>query len=329
MPLSDIVSKIKEKTGLDEIEINKRIEEKLRSLDGLVSPEGAAYIIAHELDVQLFEQLTKKEQKVSELLVGMRNATVVGKVTRTFDPRTFDKAGRKGIVGSFFLADETGEIRVVIWDDRANWLKEGKLAPGKVVKVKDAYVKEARDQNKELHLNLRSMILLDIDKEVNVSIRKSGEFKESKLSESKNGDNLRVYGTVVKVFPPKFYEVCPACGKKVQPSDKGVACPEHGEVEPKPAAVFSIVLDDGSDNLRLVFFREHAEKAMGMTAKEAQGLAENEMLLMEKLNDKLLGKDIEADVAVRENKAFDRKELIANSVNLEPNPIIIARKLMK
>ncbi len=329
MPISDIISKIKAKTGLDEKAIEAKIAEKLKNLDSLVSKEGAAHIVAHELDVQLFEQLNKSEQKISELLIGMRNATITGKVTRTFDPRTFERNGRKGIVGSFIVADETGNVRAVLWDERANWIRDGKLTEGQVVTIKNALVKESRDQNKEIHLNLRSILVLDVEKDIDVQVSKRGDVQEGKIGELQAGSTAKTYGTIVRLFPPYFYEVCPECGKKAQTSDAGAICKDHGDIQVKSAVVFSFIIDDGSGHIRCVFFKESAERVMGMGTKEAQDLAENELLLVEKLNDKLLGKEVQVEGFLKDNRAFDRKELIVNSIELEPNPKIIAMRLME
>ncbi len=62
IPLNQIIAEIKDKTGLSEDEINKKINEKLKQLSDLISKEGAAHIIANELDVKLVE--TAKKLKI-------------------------------------------------------------------------------------------------------------------------------------------------------------------------------------------------------------------------------------------------------------------------
>ena len=52
----ELISKIKEK-GLQEQEIETKITEKLEQLNGLISKEGAAHLIANELGVKLFEDV--------------------------------------------------------------------------------------------------------------------------------------------------------------------------------------------------------------------------------------------------------------------------------
>ena len=54
MDFDEILKKIVEKTGSSEDDIKKKIAEKQRELSNLVSKDGAAYIIAKELGIELF-----------------------------------------------------------------------------------------------------------------------------------------------------------------------------------------------------------------------------------------------------------------------------------
>ena len=84
LPLSDIISKIKQKSQLSEQEINAKIDKKLDQLSGLISKEGAAHIIANELGIKLFEETSGRLQ-IKNILAGMRNVETLGKIQRLFD----------------------------------------------------------------------------------------------------------------------------------------------------------------------------------------------------------------------------------------------------
>ena len=114
IPLSDIISRIKEKTNLSDEDINNKIEAKLKQLSGLISHEGAAHIIANELGVKLFEIASGRLQ-IKNILVGMRDVEVVGKVMQVNELREFKTDNRDGKVASFVIGDETGAIRTVMW----------------------------------------------------------------------------------------------------------------------------------------------------------------------------------------------------------------------
>ena len=98
-----------------------------------------------EIDVQLGEGST-----VDALTMGQSDVNVTGIVLETESIRTFDRDdGSEGKVANFLLGDETGTVRVTMWDDRADRAEE--LEPGTAVEVVDGYVRE-REGDLELHV---------------------------------------------------------------------------------------------------------------------------------------------------------------------------------
>ena len=79
--LEKIILKISEGSKTAPEEIKKLIEEKQDELSGLVSPEGAAYIVGRELGVSLLKE-TKRELKVKNLGKCTRNGQNFGNITR-------------------------------------------------------------------------------------------------------------------------------------------------------------------------------------------------------------------------------------------------------
>jgi replication factor A1 len=116
------VGLIKEKSGVSEDEINRRVKEKISQLSDLVSKEGAAHIVANQMGISLMN--LPKKLKINEIKEGMRNVEVVGKVTKVFDVREFTVGEREGKVGSLFIGDETGTIRVTLWGVMADNVKK-------------------------------------------------------------------------------------------------------------------------------------------------------------------------------------------------------------
>lgn len=337
MPVSEIIKKIGEGANLAEDKVKDLIKRKVEAHDGLVSEEGAAYIVAHDLNVELFKVPTETDARIQmkDLVVGMRNFEVVGKVTNVFPIREFQKQGKTSQVGNFNLADETGTTRIVLWDQKANMIKEGKLKQGQVVKLKNGNVKSSNfsPTGKEVHLTIRSQLILDFNEEVNVEMPEirsgSKEAVSIKLKDIQAHQNIRTSGTVVRVFPPAFYNCCPQCSRKVVSVAEGYKCSEHGIVKEKPGMVLSIILDDGTSAIRFTAFNQDAEKLVGMSGKDAQAKSENPVLLQEEIDNNILGLNIEAQGSVRENKQFDRTEVSISGLNLNLNPVEIAKELIK
>jgi ssDNA-binding replication factor A large subunit len=334
MPIPEIIKKLSTESKKTEDEIKQLVQARMDEHNGLVSEEGAAHIVAHDLKVELFKTPTETggaKMKISDLVIGMNNFEIIGKVSQIFQVREFQKQGKTSQVGNFNIQDESGTTRIVLWDQKANIIKDQQLEVGQVVKIRNGNIKSSNfsPNGKELHLTIRSQMILDAEEKVNVEItpvQSSGTSREviaAKLADIAANQNVKVCGTVVRIYPPAFYDSCPQCGKKAVANK----CKEHGDIQSKPAMVFSIILDDGTGAVRCTAFRDNADKLAGMTGQQAKDKTENPVALQEEL-DEALGKIIEIQGIVRENKQFDRTEITINSAK-DLNPIEIAKQLMK
>src|SRR3990172_6042036 len=308
MPLPDILARIKEKTGLQEAELLTKIDAKCTSLAGLISKEGAAHIIANELGVKLFES----SGKIRDLLPGMRNVEFLGRVTQLFDVKDFQRAdGSAGKVGSFLVGDDTGVIRVVCWGSQADILKQ--ITSGTPVKVSGGLVKESQRGFKEVHLNDYSKIILN-PKE-NVPEVKSYKAPRKTLKELQESDEqVEVIGTIVQVFDPKFFEVCPQCGTRLKEVEGQWVCDEHSALMPDYSYLVNVFLDDGTENMRVVLFRNQAERLLAKTKEQMVGYRVNPETF-EPLKTELLGEQFRLIGRAKKNTFFDRIEFIANQVH--------------
>ena len=64
-------------------------------------------------------QVKHPSTKISDVKDGMGNVNLVAKVLDISDIRTFNKKdGSKGRVGNITIGDDTGKIRVTLWDDK-------------------------------------------------------------------------------------------------------------------------------------------------------------------------------------------------------------------
>ena len=323
MPLSQIKERISQKAGLKEEEINQRIQAKLKQLSGLISEEGAAHILANELGVKLFEMGEKLQ--IKNILSGMRNVDVIGKVLQTYELREFKTEKHAGKVSNMLIGDDTGMIRVVMWQkqaDNINLLKQGD-----VVKIKGGYIKGNQGRN-EIHLSETSKLIINppgVEVEVKpytppVAVRK-------KIAEIKEDDaNVEILATIVQVFDLNFFEVCPQCNKRIRLKDEGFSCPTHGKVEPDYNYVLNLYLDDGSDNIRVVFWRDQVEQLLDMDKSHVMAF-KDDPTKFEPMKTELLGNIVMISGRANKNQNFDRIELVANKVDKSPDPDEEIKKL--
>jgi replication factor A1 len=324
---NDIVAKIKEKANLSEAEIELRVKKKLEQLSGLISKEGAAHIVANELGIKLYEQVSGKV-KIKDILSGMRDVETVGKVQQIFGVREFSSNGREGKVGNFTISDETGSIRVVAWGNQTSHIPQ--LKENDIVKVVSGYIRENQGRQ-EVHLNDRSKLIINPPGENIGAIKKETQqlAVRKKISELTETDsNVEVLGTIVRVFEPKFFEVCPECNKRAKPVEGSFMCDTHGKIPTTYSYVLNFFLDDGSENIRVVCFRNQAERFLNMTREQVLLYREHPEQF-EEVKNNLLGNMVKVVGRSTKNVMFDRLEFISQLVFTNPNPDEEIERLQK
>ncbi len=312
IPYEELLVKINEKTGISISELEERVDKKLKQLVGLISKEGAAHIIANELGVKLFENVNGRLQ-IKNIMTGMKDVEAVGRVLRVYDVREFSGA-RSGKVGSLQIGDETGTIRAVLWGAQADNIAN--IKEGSIVKILGAYVKDNNGRI-ELHLNDRSQVQINPKNETVAELKVQGRRKEIKdLNESDN--EVELLGTIVQIFDLKFFEVCPRCGKRSKQGNDLYICADHGNVFPSYSYVLNAVLDDGSDTVRCVFFRNQVENLLNKSNEHIMKF-KNEPAEFEQVKNELLGTIVKINGRSNKNSLFNRLEFIVQSVDAKPS----------
>ncbi|MFX1557802.1 MAG: hypothetical protein ACFFC9_11160 [Promethearchaeota archaeon] len=165
--LDDIFQKLLEK-GLTEEEIERQIHKKSRQYDGFMSKQGILFIIAKEngiklyspeIDPEIYKEIEKEIDydeftiSISNVQEGMQNIVILGKIISIFQKREFvRKDGSVGQVGSFIVADTSGTIKVVIWDDKVEMMNNEYFKEGEIIRIIGGYSKMGEDNSLEVHL---------------------------------------------------------------------------------------------------------------------------------------------------------------------------------
>lgn len=293
-----VIDRVVKVSGLAREEVERRVEAKQAKLSGLISREGALQVVSAELGIS-FEN---EKSKIEELLPGMRKVNVVGKVIRLFPVRGFTtKKGDEGKVANLFLADDTSNIKVVLWDtNHIGLIENGSVGEGKSVEIVGGSMRD-----NEIHLG--SFSELKLSDEVFDDVVTEKVSKEKNIVDFGLSDNVKTRAFVVQVFEPKFFNVCNECKKKVTPEGEEFVCAEHGKVLPEKRALINVVIDDGTESMRSVVFHDKLSE-LGITELDNQ-----ELLAQQKEN--LLGKEMVFSGNVRRNSYFNTPELIIDGVS--------------
>lgn len=116
-------------TDISKTEFMEAVEAKVEQMGGLADDETAAMLIAHDLD-------GGKVETIVDIEPGLEEVKFLGKVTSVGDIRTFERDDEsEGNVLNIDVADESGSIRVALWDDDAIAAAED-LDVGQTLRIK-------------------------------------------------------------------------------------------------------------------------------------------------------------------------------------------------
>ena len=287
-----ILKVISTSSGLSVSEIEQKIEEKRSKLAGLISKEGASQVLAAELGISFDDE----KFKIEELEPGMKRVNLLGKIIELSPVRTFMRNDKEGKVANLVLADETSNVKVVLWDmHHIDLIEKGEVSKESVVEISNANMRD-----NEVHLG--SFSEFKISKEVLENVKTEKIVREKNIVDFRLADNVSARAFIVQAFEPRFFEVCPECKRKVMPEADGLACGEHGKVIPEQRALINLVLDDGTETIRSVLFHEQLPK-IGITELENP-----DNLISQR--QALVGREMIFSGNVRNNKMFHTPEFI-------------------
>jgi len=302
---SQLISRISKATNLSVDDIERRIDAKKAKLSDLISREGAAQIVAAELKVN-FDNI---KVKINELISGMRKVSTVGKIIKIFPVRAFKTKFADSKVCSFILADDTANVRCVLWDvGHIKLIEDGAIKEGDVVELKDAGVREG--MNLEIHVSSLSEFKLSNDV-IEHPVTEEVLVMRG-ISDLKENMKANVRATVVQAFEPRFFNVCPECSKKLIFENEKFSCQTHGIVMPKERALFNFVLDDGKESIRVVAFSDALKKMFNLADEEIR-------TRFSEKRQAFLGKEVICSGNARMNKVFGNLEFVVQTCE-DANP---------
>jgi len=229
-------------------EVWRKIKEKQESAGGFLTDETAARLVASELGVEVEQALVDSgEFPIAELVLGLNNVSVVGRVVFVYPLQSYlRKNGAENHLAHLIIADKTGTLRVLLWDNRASLVRDGKISRGQVVRILHGYVREARDGQLELHLGDRGQIQVDPQDANKRDYPTNESFLENISSLTTKKKKASIAGTVENVSPIRVF----------QRKDK------------TEGKVLQITLKDASGRIRAVFWNNKADDLKDMQVGE-------------------------------------------------------------
>ncbi len=324
----NLVTELSNKSKIGKEDILSAVDKRYSEMNGLITKEGAVYLVGKEMNIELSEN-PKEGPQIRNITAGMRNVSVIGRIFRISKITEFKKSnGATGRVTNIFIGDVTGYIRIPFWDDQVKLIEDNTLNLGDVIQVGNAFARDNTFGDVELSLGkfgtirqIEDFIELPSVEDLSKMFLKIFPEKTT-ISNVISGGNFEIKGTIAHLFEGNFlFQVCSMCNGKLTNN----TCAQHGEVTPNNEMVVSFILDDGTGDLRCVLFRDIAEKFCDISGKE---LSEMDIeRRYERIKDKILGKELILIGRVRKNRISDGLEMTVNDFKAI-NPLEESKRLV-
>ncbi|MDH5450450.1 MAG: OB-fold nucleic acid binding domain-containing protein [Candidatus Bathyarchaeota archaeon] len=207
MSLEDIIKRILLfRPDLSHKDVLKKIEEKKKDVEGYLTDETAARVVASELEVEVPQEIFKTEILIKDVVSGLNDVTITGRIIIVHSPQTFIRSDMtKGTVAHLLIADKTGTIRVVLWNEKASLVETRKLVQGQIIKVSHGYSRQGLNGKPELHVGSRGEIQLSPSNVTESNYPNLQSFMK-KIGEIGKKTRATVIGTVQQVYPVSMFE---------------------------------------------------------------------------------------------------------------------------
>ncbi|MBW9221947.1 replication factor A [Methanothermococcus sp. SCGC AD-155-C09] len=233
-----------------------------------LTPEGEKIIhLSTQYDSKVIKDESIKAPEYRENLIKIKDIkgedagediTLVGRVLQVYDINQFErKDGTIGKVRNIMLEDDTGRIRLVLWDNNALLdIKEGDI-----VKVVHGYVRDSGEYI-DLHVGRYGRVIINPE---GVDLKTNRKF----IKELTEGETAEIRGTVVDYRKQDLIlYLCPNCGKRASLVDDKYLCDNCGEVNPRELPIITLILDDGTGNIPCNLYGRLVERILNISREE-------------------------------------------------------------
>ena len=133
-------------------------EDRAGKVELHIGDKSMVEVNPHDLRVEDYPSISKFATKISDITVAQRSINVVGVVKAVFSSSTFTRQDlTAGKVLRFTLADDSGEIKVVVWNEKAEEL-EPRVKRGVAVELVNAKAKRDSNGGFEVHVDSSTYI---------------------------------------------------------------------------------------------------------------------------------------------------------------------------
>jgi len=210
-------------------EILEKLEMEKRKTGGFISDAVLLRMIAAEFSVEIPQDVTLTPTlSIVDLILSLNDVTLIGRVVAVFPPKAF-KGVKSGKVASLLVADQSGILQVVLWDDKTSLIESGEIKVGQVIRFSHGYTREDWSGRVELHIGEKSEIEInprDVEAKDYPTIGKF-TIKIGEITRAHKNKRVSVKGAVKELFSASTFKRQDSSSGKVM---RFVLVDETGEI---------------------------------------------------------------------------------------------------
>ncbi len=169
--IENIINRIlASKPSLTAEKVKVMIEEKKRGYHGLLTDEGAAYLVAQDLGV-VVDYSSGRGVRLEDLVSGLKDVSLEASIVYVGEVRKFKRRQGEGKVLRLILDDGSKQMSCVLWDDRVDEFLSTNPSVGWRVKILHGYTRSGVE-GVELHVGSRGAIKLEQGFNVGTPVKK-------------------------------------------------------------------------------------------------------------------------------------------------------------
>ncbi len=275
-----------------------------------LSEEQASAMFIPELAT--LEKTIYNPKKIEDLDEDEEDTIIIGRIIEMYDIREFDRdTGDTGYVRNIEIADDTGTIRVALWDKDAQ--KEREIGDG--IKLQNPRLALNMDNRLEANVSRATTILepseSELEKLPSIDELMAAIYVPKTIESLLEDDtNVCVTGTINEVNAQRvILKKCPNCSSTVEESIDEYICDNCGYTFDEPDYLLMIPtrIEDDTGEIQVTFFDKLAEELIGMKKEEIISLIDDGYGIEDKLQDlNNLTIEIVADVSFDEYNEENR-----------------------
>lgn len=185
--------------------ILERVRAEKGKTGGLIADATLLRLIAAEYGVEIpSDTVYDSKLSISHLMPDLNDVAVSGRVVAVYPVKTF--GGKKpGKYASLVIVDADGVLRIMLWNDKADWVESGFLKTGQVARFSHGYTREDRNGKVELHLGDKSEVEVDTQDLQGENFPDLSRFATNIKELGEAQGSVNVVGVVRRVFPSSTF----------------------------------------------------------------------------------------------------------------------------